>query len=120
GLRPVALADLGNRAVIEHDLNVYRVLFALGGAPPPCPSQLSPGQLSPGQRDFSLLEVPEIDPEPGSRRLLSLDIQTALCLMNIPFALCLTPGEYRRGVHSLRLGASLLGVVAAPPRDGTV
>ena len=32
GLRPVALSDLGNRAVIEHDLNVYRVLSALGRA----------------------------------------------------------------------------------------
>ena len=32
GLRPTALSDLGNRAVIEHDLNVYRVLFALGQA----------------------------------------------------------------------------------------
>src|SRR5215831_15480595 len=30
-LRPATLAGLGNRAVIEHDLNVYRVLRALGG-----------------------------------------------------------------------------------------
>jgi hypothetical protein len=106
-LRPVALADLGNRAVIEHDLNVYRVLFALGAAP-----ARGPGRPDPGELDFSLLEVPGIDPEPGSRRLLNLDIQTALCLMNVPFALCLTPGEYRRAVHSLRLDDSLLSVLA--------
>ena len=29
------------------------------------------------------------------RRWLNLDIQTALCLMNIPFALCLTREEYQ-------------------------
>ena len=112
GLRPVALSDLGNRAVIEHDLNVYRVLSALGSAG-------VPAQHSRGDLDFSMLEVPEIDPERGTRRLGNLDIQTALCLMNIPFAFCLTPGEYRRAVHSLRLDASLLSVLAALTGDDT-
>ena len=112
GLRPVTLSDLGDRAVIEHDLNVYRVLSALGKAGRPA---LSPR----GELDFSMLAVPEVDPEPGTRRLLNLDIQTALCLMNIPFAFCLTPAEYRRAVHSLRLDASLLSVLAALTGDGT-
>ena len=31
-LRPVTLSGLGDRAVIEHDLNVYRVLLAIGRA----------------------------------------------------------------------------------------
>src|SRR5579859_7688142 len=56
-LRPVTLAGLGNRAVIEHDLNVYRVLRALG----------STGALSSRDRvrlDFGMLSVPAIDPEP--------------------------------------------------------
>ena len=53
-----------------------------------------------------MLDIPPVDPERWRRRLLNLDIQTALCLMNIPFALCLTPQEYRRAVHSLRLDAS--------------
>ena len=112
GLRPVTLSDLGNRAVIEHDLNVYRVLNDLGRAGLPDP---------PDRRDldFGLLEVPAVDPEPGTRRLLNLDIQTALCLMNIPFAFCLTPGEYRRAVHSLRLDTSLLSVLAALTGDDT-
>jgi hypothetical protein len=120
-LRPVTLAGLGNRAVIEHDLNVYRVLFALGGAglaggagQPGGPSRPRPGDL-----DFGLLDVPEIDPEPGTRRLLNLDIQTALCLMNIPFALCLTGGEFRRAVHSLRLDTSLLTMLATLTGDDT-
>jgi hypothetical protein len=114
GLRPVSLSGLGNRAVIEHDLNVYRVLFALGSARVPAQGQPHGCDL-----DFGMLEVPEVDPEPETRRLLNLDIQTALCLMNIPFALCLTPGEYRRAVHSLRLDASLLSVLAAITGDDT-
>jgi hypothetical protein len=109
GLRPVTLADLGNRAVIEHDLNVYRVLFALGTARGPARPR--------DDLDFCMLEVPEIDPEHGTRRLLNLDIQTALCLMNIPFAFCLTPAEYRRAVHSLRLDTSLLTVLASLTGD---
>ena len=116
GLCPVSLAELGNRAVIEHDLNVYRVLSALGSAGVPAQP---PGGRHRGDLDFGMLAVPEVDPEPGTRRLLNLDIQTALCLMNIPFALCLTPGEYRRAVHSLRLDASLLSVLAALTGDDT-
>jgi len=108
-LRPVTLSDLGNRAVIEHDLNVYRVLFDLGHARGPARPR--------DDLDFGMLEVPAIDPEPGTRRLLNLDIQTALCLMNIPFAFCLTPAEYRRAVHSLRLDTSLLTVLASLTGD---
>jgi len=72
-------------------------------------------RIRPGDR--VLLIVPDIDPEPGTRRLLNLDIQTALCLMNIPFAFCLTPAEYRRAVHSLRLDTSLLTALASLTGD---
>jgi hypothetical protein len=116
-LRPTTLADLGNRAVIQHDLNVYRVLFALGSQGPGGDA----GMLEQRDRaslDFGMLGIPSIDPEPQTRRFLHLDIQTALCLMNIPFAACLTPGEYRRAVHSLRLDASLLSTLAALTGDG--
>jgi hypothetical protein len=117
-LRPTTVADLGNRAVIQHDLNVYRVLFALGsqgrGGEAGMPAPRDHASL-----DFEMLAVPGIDPEPRTRRFLNLDIQTALCLMNIPFAACLTPGEYRRAVHSLRLDASLLTILAALTGDDT-
>lgn len=111
-LRPTALADLGNRAVIEHDLNVYRVLLALGRA---APLQAR----DPASLDFGMLAIPDINPEPHRRRLLRLDIQTALCLMNIPFSLCLTPAEYRRAVHSMRLDTSLLSVLTEITGDAT-
>jgi len=113
-LRPTALSGLGNRAVIEHDLNVYRVLLRLGAA-----GQLGLSQRALGDLDFSMLDVPATDPEPRTRRLVNLDIQTALCLMNIPFALCLTSSEYRRAVHSMTLDTSLLSVLATLTGDQT-
>ena len=117
-LRPTTIADLGNCAVIEHDLNVYRVLFALGGHG----RSGEAGMLrrrDPASLDFGMLGIPAIDPEPHAPRILRLDIQTALCLMNIPFAACLTPDEYRRAVHSLRLDATLLHILAELTGDST-
>jgi len=116
-LRPVTLSGLGNRAVIEHDLNVYRLLAALGQARPPGGPDCAIGPDCAAGLDFSMLEVPAIDPEPDARRLLRLDIQTALCLMSIPFAACLTPAEYRRAVHSMRLDFSLLAAIAGLTGD---
>ena len=111
-LRPRTIADLGNRAVIEHDVNVYDVLIQLGGV-----YRRSTPDL--GELDFRMLDVPRFDVEPGRRRWLNLDIQSALCLMNIPFAACLTPGEYERAVHSMRLDDSLLTILAELTGDPT-
>ena len=112
-LRPTTLSGLGDHAVIEHDLNVYRVLLRLGAPGRPVRRR----EMS--ELDFSMLDVPATDPEPATRRLLNLDIQTALCLMNIPFALCLTSAEYRRAVHSMTLDTSLLFVLAELTGDRT-
>ena len=111
-LRPTTLSGLGDHAVIEHDLNVYRVLQGLGASGRPARREMA-------ELDFSMLDVPATDPEPETRRLVSLDIQTALCLMNIPFALCLTGAEYRRAVHSMSLDTSLLFVLAELTGDPT-
>jgi hypothetical protein len=111
-LRPTTLSGLGKHAVIEHDLNVYRVLMRLGASGRPV-------RREPAELDFSMLDVPATDPEPETRRLVNLDIQTALCLMNIPFALCLTSAEYRRAVHSMSLDTSLLFVLAELTGDPT-
>ncbi|WP_018350386.1 DUF6999 family protein [Longispora albida] len=107
-LVPTTLRQLGDHAVIEHDINVYAVLIALG--------RTGHGGR-PAALDFSMLTVPPIDAEPGTRRFLRLDIQTALCLMNIPFALCLTSSEYRRAVHSLRLDEPLMALLSAATGD---
>jgi hypothetical protein len=109
-LRPMKLEDLGNRAVIEHDINVYDVLIRLGQSWPPRGN---------GTVDAALLHVPSLDAERHRRRWLNLDIQTALHFMNIPFAACLTPAEYERAVHSLRLDDSLLAALAEVTGDTT-
>jgi hypothetical protein len=69
------------------------------------------GTCAPGL-DTSMLAVEAIDAEPRTRRFMRLDIQSALCLMNVPFALCLSAAEYRRAVHSLRLDTHLMAVLA--------
>lgn len=108
-LRPTAVAQLGDRAVIKHDLNVYDVLIALGVSQWDKPEKL----------DFSMLEIEPIDPGRHVRRWMNLDIQTALCFMNIPFALCLTRREYQTAVHSLRLDESILALLADLTGDET-
>lgn len=108
-LRPVALSELGDNAVVEHDVNVYDVLIALDDVPLRRPATL----------DVQQLDVPALDAERWRRRLLRLDIQTALCLMNIPFSVALTLEEYRRAVHSMRFDDSFLELLAVICDDDT-
>jgi hypothetical protein len=108
-LRPRAIADLGDRAVLIHDINVYDVLTRVRLA----------DLAAPVRPELDLLDVPQLDAEAGRRRWLNLDIQSALCLMNIPFAACLTPQEYERAVHSMRLYDSLLALLAHLTGDAT-
>lgn len=104
-LRPVTLDQLDDSAVIVHDLNLYEVLAGLRGRRLPRPEE----RTSP--LDFSMLEISPMSPSP-KRRLLHLDLETGLCLMNIMFCLLTTSAEYRRAVHSLQLDESVLGCVA--------
>lgn len=108
-LRPETLAGLGDSAVVEHDVNVYDVLVALDGV----------DLVRPQQLDFSQLDIPHLDAERGRRRILRLDIQTALCFMNIPFSMALTVEEYRRAVHSIRFDDSFLEILALVTDDET-
>jgi len=108
-LRPTTLSGLGDNAVVEHDVNVYDVLIALEGVDITAPERLN----------FAQLDVPELDPERRRRRLLSLDIQTALCLMNIPFCIALSLEEFRRAIHSLRFDDSFLSILAVLTDDET-
>ncbi|KRB38112.1 DUF6999 family protein [Microbacterium sp. Root180] len=108
-LRPETLAGLGDHAVVEHDVNVYDLLIALDDVPLTRPETL----------DFAQLDIPPLDAERGRRRFLRLDIQTALCFMNIPFSMALTVEEYRRAVHSIRFDDSFLEILALVTDDDT-
>jgi hypothetical protein len=108
-LRPETLSGLGDQAVVEHDVNVYDLLIALDDVPLTRPETL----------DFSQLDIPPLDSERERRRFLRLDIQTALCFMNIPFSMALTVEEYRRAVHSIRFDDSFLEILALVTDDDT-
>ncbi|MET0735387.1 MAG: hypothetical protein ABWY55_07070 [Microbacterium sp.] len=108
-LRPESLSELGDSAVVEHDVNVYDVLIALDGV----------DLVPPAVFDWSQLDIPRLDAERHHRRLVRLDIQTALCFMNIPFSMALTVEEYRRAVHSIRFDDSFLEILAVICDDDT-
>lgn len=108
-LRPESLSELGNQAVVEHDVNVYDVLIALDVVPLVARDPL----------DFRQLDIPPLDAERHRRRLVRLDIQTALCFMNIPFSVALSSDEYRRAVHSMRFDDSFLEILAVLTGDDT-
>jgi len=108
-LRPEKLSELGDQAVVEHDINVYDVLIALDGTPLAAPATL----------DFTQLDIPPLDAEPWRKRPLRIDIQTALCFMNIPFSIALGLEEYRRAVHSMRFDDSFLEILAVICDDDT-
>jgi len=111
-LRPLVCEDLGNNAVIRHDLAVYNVLYDLGVT-----AGVDVGHARPlSSFDVSMLQVPAIEgdgdrPDP-KRRWLNLDIETALYLMNIPFCLFTTTQEYIRGVNSFQLDESVCAALS--------
>jgi hypothetical protein len=105
-LRPGNLDDLDDNAVIVHDLNLYQVLTDLGGRPLPHPEWL----------DYSMLEIGPIEVS-RTRRLLRLDLETGLAMMNIAFCFLTTSDEYRRAVHSLQLDESVLSILSELTND---
>jgi hypothetical protein len=107
-LKPDALAKMGDRTVMRHDINIYNLVLDLGESE--SADVLSRRPLE--ALDFSMLDVPDIDVEAQRRRWLELDIESALYLMNIPFCLCTTEDEYERAVNSFQLDESLLGYIA--------
>ena len=104
-LRPTTLDDLDDNAVIVHDLNLYEVLTSLRGQPLPRPADRTE------PLDFSMLVMDPILPS-LKRRQIRLDLETAMCFMNIMFCLLTTSDEYRRAVHSLQLDESVLACLA--------
>ncbi|WP_434810754.1 DUF6999 family protein [Microbacterium sp. bgisy189] len=108
-LRPTALSGLGDNAVVEHDVNVYDVLIALEHVP------LAKVETP----DYAQLDIPKLDAERNIQRVIRLDIQTALCFMNIPFSIALTLEEYRRAVHSMKFDDSFLEILTVLTGDDT-
>jgi len=115
-LRPACIEDLGNHAVIAHDIAVYNLVIDVGqsGASFPLDRGASPRAL-----DFTALEAPVIDAMRHRKRWLELDIETSLYLMNIPFCLFTTQSEYERAVNSFQLDESVCAMLASLTGDPT-
>ncbi len=111
-LRPHSLEGLGDGAVIQHDIAVYNLVIDVGRARADVHSQRA-------TLDFSALVVPLIDGERARKRILELDIETSLYLMNIPFCLFTTEREYERAVNSFQLDESVCAMLAGLTGDPT-
>lgn len=108
-LSPTRFNGLLGHAVIRHDIHMYRLIIEVGE------SLQRAGRTRCDRRaalDFSMLEVPAISPDPEAARLFNLDLGTALCLMNISFALLTTEDIYEQAVNSFSLDESLLAHIA--------
>jgi hypothetical protein len=108
-LMPMTLKDLMGHAVIQHDINMYRLIIDTGeklraSGKFKCDKHARP--------DFSMLDVPDITPDDGSFRFLSLDLGTALYFMNIPFALLTSEDVYEQAVNSFQLDEPLMAHLA--------
>ena len=114
-LRPSRLEDLGNHAVIAHDLAVYNLVIDVGQSGADLEAPVRDGR----PLDFSALQVPSIDASRERKRWLELDIETSLYLMNIPFCLFTTQSEYERAVNSFQLDESVCAMLASLTGDTT-
>ncbi len=111
-LRPLTLAELGkDNAVIAHDLAVYNLVIDVG--------QAGASLEKREHLDFSMIHVPPLDGERARKRVLELDIETSLYLMNIPFCLFCTESEYERAVNSFQLDESVCAMLAGLTGDAT-
>jgi hypothetical protein len=107
-LIPTRIAGLMEHAVIRHDVNMYRLIIETGER------LRAAGRFRCERRarpDFTMLELPRIEPERGFR-VMKLDLGTALCFMNIPFALLTTEDIYEQAVNSFQLDEPLLAHLA--------
>jgi hypothetical protein len=108
-LLPATFAALMGHAVIQHDMNMYRAIIDVGR------ELRSRGRFrfdTLASPDFSMLELPDIEPDRQYRRIINLDLGSALYFMNILFALLTTEDIYEQAVNSFQLDESLLAHLA--------
>jgi hypothetical protein len=118
-LRPTTIRALDGSVVLAHDDHLYRCLAELGAAVGPGGLVGDAHRLDRHAVDASMLHLLPVDPDGGwpARRWLSLDLETALCWMNVAFCALTTRAEYERAVHSLTLDASILDALGAVTDD---
>jgi hypothetical protein len=123
-LHPVRAADVaehlgadGSRqnAVVRHDANIFNLVIDLGESA--TADVHTPRPLD--QLDFSMLAIPELDLEPGARRVMNLDLESALHITVATLAVFMDGPTAERAVNSFQLDESLLASVANLTGDPT-
>ena len=108
-LMPTTLKGLMGHAIIQHDINMYRLIIAAGE------KLRASGKFKCDKRaslDFSMLDVPKITPDDEGFRFINLDLGTALYFMNIPFSLLTSEDVYEQAVNSFQLDEPLMAHLA--------
>jgi hypothetical protein len=98
----------GMNAVVRHDANVFNLFIDLGETPAVDVEHARP----PAELDFSMLQLPAFDLDPGVRRRLRLDLQSTLDVIVATLAVFMDHDTAERAVNSLQLDESLLAAVA--------
>jgi hypothetical protein len=102
-------------AVARHDANIFNLIIDLGESA--TADVHSPRPLD--EIDFSMLEVPELDLEPGTRRWMQLDLESALHIVVATLAVLMDGKTAERAVNSFQLDESLLASIANITGDPT-
>ncbi len=108
-LMPTTFNGLMGHAVIQHDINMYRLIIDTGE------TLRALGKVRCDTRahlDCSMLDMPAISPDDECARFINLDLGTALYFMNIPFALLTSEDIYEQAVNSFQLDEPLMAHLA--------
>lgn len=123
-LHPRSAADVaehvgadGSRqnAIVRHDANIFNLVIDLGESA--SADVHSPRPVD--ELDFSMLDFPELDLEPGVRRWLNLDLESALQITVATLAIFMDFRTAERAINSFQLDESLLASIANLTGDPT-
>lgn len=106
--------DHGMNAVVRHDVNIFNLIIDLGEA---TDVDLSTRPLP--DIDFSMLGIPEYDLAPGVKRVVQLDLESALSIIVAALAVFMDFATAERAMNSLQLDESLLAAIAEVTGDET-
>ena len=101
--------------VARHDANIYNLVIDLGESPTADVHTPRPWN----ELDFSMLEVPEVDLAPDVKRWMNLDLESALYISLLTFAVLFDKETAERAVNSFQLDETLLASMAYLTGDPT-
>jgi len=102
-------------AVCRHDANIFNLVIDVGE------SETADvfTQRSLDELDFSMLEIPHFDLEPGRRRIMHLDLESALHITVATLLILMDLRTAERAVNSFQLDESLCSSLANLTGDPT-